>query len=109
MPCASGWLSTCARYRSMSRSRASGVGAATAQVLVKVVDGQVEIRLLVIHAVEAERAEQRLDILALALAHHQVAARIQQDIRQADGGEPLAKIGAPVLTLAVERRDEHRV
>src|SRR5436190_1811309 len=58
----------------MSASLPSGLGAATAQVLEKVVDREVEVRLLVVHPIEAERAEQRLDVLARPLADHQVAA-----------------------------------
>jgi hypothetical protein len=72
-------------------------------------DRQSDVGLLVINAVESERLKKLHHFFFSPLAYDDVAAYIQQHMLQTVLPKKAAEIGAPVLALAVQRRNENGV
>jgi hypothetical protein len=59
--------------------------------------------------IESHVEEAALDDIPWLLAHHQVAAHIEQDVVETRFNAQVAEAAAIELALAIERRDENRI
>src|SRR5262245_54898222 len=83
-PRASGCDSTRARRSSIPGNRAAGSGLAIRKISHEVVDRDADVRLLVVHPIEAEALEQGLDLVLRPVADDHVAADVQQHALEPD-------------------------
>src|SRR3954471_22592219 len=79
------------------------------QILPQIGDRDTDIGLLVVNPVEAVALKDGLHFGRRPVADHYVAAHIEQDAVENDFVEVLAEVGAPVLSLPVQRGNKDRM
>jgi hypothetical protein len=76
-------------------------------VLPQMFYGDADVGLLMVNAVESVFFELPDYIFRRPLAHDNIAANIKQDVAETDIRKPAPEIGAPVLSLAIQRGYEN--
>ncbi len=79
------------------------------EVLLKVGYGDADVGYLMVNAIKSKLLEQLYDLVCGTLAYYDVSTNVEDDVPQTGFAKQAAKVRAPILPFAVQRRNKNRV